>query len=85
VDSRSRCYASCERAGDLALIHCFRNASPNDDWRADPHTLAKHRILKGYLGAWFPAMTLGAYGHRRVLIIDGFAGPGDYEGGEEGP
>lgn len=46
-----------------------------------PHTVAKHLILKRYLDAWFPI--LGRY-NDRINYIDGFAGPGEYEGGEEG-
>lgn len=47
----------------------------------DPHTKAKHEILENYLKAWFPilATTSG-----RIIYLDGFAGPGIYEGGEEG-
>ena len=50
-------------------------------WPIDPHTQAKYIILKRYLDAWLPIMT--RY-HGRVLYIDGFAGPGKYQGGEEG-
>lgn len=46
-----------------------------------PHTVAKHLILKRYLDAWFPI--LGRY-NDRINYIDGFAGPGEYEGGEKG-
>src|SRR5437762_5336602 len=46
-----------------------------------PHTAAKHLILKRYLDAWFPI--LGKY-EKRLNYIDGFAGPGAYEGGEAG-
>ena len=46
-----------------------------------PHTSAKHHILRYYLAEWFPI--LGArFGSLRY--IDGFAGPGEYEGGELG-
>jgi len=47
----------------------------------DHHTRAKHEILENYLKAWFPilATTSG-----RIIYLDGFAGPGIYEGGEEG-
>lgn len=38
-------------------------------------------MLKAYLDAWFPI--LGRW-RRRILFIDGFAGPGEYEDGEEG-
>ena len=46
-----------------------------------PHTVAKHLLLKRYLDAWFPI--LGRY-NNRINYIDGFAGPGEYEGGEDG-
>jgi three-Cys-motif partner protein len=47
----------------------------------DPHTRGKHLVLKGYLDAWFPI--LGSW-TGRILFIDGFAGPGEYTGGEPG-
>ena len=50
-------------------------------WPLEPHTVGKHRVLKGYLDAWFPIMTKL---NKRVLFIDGFAGPGEYHGGEPG-
>lgn len=50
-------------------------------WPLDPHTGAKHAILKLYLDRWFPI--LGKY-HPRINYIDGFAGPGQYQGGEKG-
>jgi len=50
-------------------------------WSLDPHTAAKHEILRCYLQAWFPI--LNSY-HDRIIYIDGFAGPGRYEGGEPG-
>lgn len=50
-------------------------------WPADAHTLAKHDILQRYLGAWFPIL---ASGNSKILYIDGFCGPGRYEGGEAG-
>lgn len=60
-------------------------ANPNVDaiWDIAPHTAAKHDLLRSYLGAW-----IGIFGHsnahRKVNFIDGFAGPGIYEGGEAG-
>lgn len=45
-----------------------------------PHTEAKHSILRGYLGAWFPKLAWKG----RLLFIDGFAGPGEYSKGEPG-
>ena len=50
-------------------------------WPLAAHTQAKHEILSRYLQAWLPIMT--SY-NERVLIIDGFAGPGEYVGGEIG-
>lgn len=50
-------------------------------WAIEPHTQAKHEILQRYLHAWLPIIS--AY-NSRVVFIDGFAGPGEYSGGEEG-
>jgi three-Cys-motif partner protein len=50
-------------------------------WDLDAHTAAKHRILGAYLSAWLPIM---ATHNPKLLLIDGFAGPGRYTGGEEG-
>jgi len=44
-------------------------------WPIEPHTEAKHEILRYYLGAWFPIL---ASAHRRLLYVDGFAGPREY-------
>lgn len=52
-------------------------------WECSPHTQAKHRILRGYLDAWFPILSRYPKA-KRVLYVDGFAGPGVYEGGEPG-
>src|SRR3972149_12114014 len=49
-------------------------------WPLEPHTGAKHDILRKYLGAWFPKLKWKG----RVVFIDGFAGPGVYRGGEPG-
>ena len=51
-------------------------------WDLKPHGRAKHEILKRYLQAWIPILSLG--GFPRVLYIDGFAGPGCYSRGESG-
>jgi len=50
-------------------------------WEIEPHTQAKHEILRRYLGAWFAIL-----GSRipRIVYIDGFCGPGRYSGGEDG-
>lgn len=50
-------------------------------WELDPHTLAKHGILRLYLQAWFPILNTF---HQRVIYVDGFCGPGRYVGGEPG-
>lgn len=50
-------------------------------WPIEPHTQAKHLILRKYLDAWLPIM---ARHNGRIIFIDGFAGPGRYAGGEEG-
>ncbi len=50
-------------------------------WKMEPHTEAKHAILRKYLDAWLPIITRW---NGRVLYIDGFAGPGEYIGGKDG-
>jgi three-Cys-motif partner protein len=50
-------------------------------WKIEDHTKAKHEILKRYLGAWFPILSTYS---GRIIYLDGFAGPGVYEGGEDG-
>lgn len=50
-------------------------------WTQAPHTAAKHDLLRRYLGGWFPVLSTW---HRRVIFLDGFAGPGIYEGGQPG-
>jgi len=57
-------------------------ATPNKTlWNLDPHTLAKHEILRRYLGAWFPILSKW---DRRIIYLDGFCGPGRYSNGEPG-
>lgn len=50
-------------------------------WELEPHTLGKHLVLRAYLNAWFPILSSW---QKRIVFIDGFAGPGEYKGGEEG-
>ena len=50
-------------------------------WPLEPHTAAKHQILRRYLGAWFSI--LGRYSPQ-LVYVDGFCGPGRYSGGELG-
>lgn len=57
-------------------------ATPKETvWDLDPHTAAKHEILRRYLSAWFPILGTS---HGRIVYIDGFAGPGRYRKGEPG-
>jgi three-Cys-motif partner protein len=51
-------------------------------WDLQPHTAAKHEILRRYLQAWVPILSQGRF--PRLVFIDGFAGPGRYSKGEEG-
>jgi three-Cys-motif partner protein len=60
-------------------------------WPLDSHTAAKHRVLRAYLDGWLPVLghqaeRARAYGddEPRLLLVDGFAGPGRYETGEPG-
>jgi three-Cys-motif partner protein len=50
-------------------------------WKIEAHTIAKHEILRRYLGAWFPILSKW---EGRLVYLDGFAGPGVYSGGEDG-
>ena len=52
-------------------------------WEAEPHTLAKHGILRTYLEAWAAILGNSSLG-TELLFVDGFAGPGEYRGGEPG-
>jgi three-Cys-motif partner protein len=57
-------------------------ATPTGDvWERDPHTGAKHDLLRRYLSAWLPILFTT---HPRVTYVEGFAGPGVYSGGEPG-
>jgi three-Cys-motif partner protein len=58
-------------------------------WPLEPHSIAKHRILRRYLDGWLPIMSnlVGQWaqdGRGRLALIDGFCGPGEYAGGEDG-
>ncbi|HET7444420.1 MAG TPA: three-Cys-motif partner protein TcmP [Solirubrobacterales bacterium] len=59
-------------------------------WSLDDHTRAKHRVLSAYLKAWLPVMGQQTLKLRsrdeppRLLLVDGFCGPGRYETGEDG-
>ncbi len=51
-------------------------------WQLEPHTAAKHELLRRYLQAWAPILSQGRFPH--LVVVDGFAGPGRYSQGEEG-
>ncbi|GAB2606369.1 hypothetical protein GCM10027168_44050 [Streptomyces capparidis] len=57
-------------------------------WRLEPATAAKHRLYKSYFDAWWPILLQPSARTGRswskVTFLDAFAGPGRYEGGEEG-
>lgn len=50
-------------------------------WEIGEHTRGKHIVLRRYLQAWIPIL---GFTQGKVLFIDGFAGPGQYVGGEDG-
>lgn len=45
-------------------------------WPLEPHTRAKHEILRRYLEAWTAILSLGKF--PTIAYVDGFAGPGAY-------
>jgi three-Cys-motif partner protein len=56
-------------------------------WPLEPATAAKHKLYKRYLDAWWPKMlqpSRKGWLRPRVTYVDAFAGPGIYEGGEDG-
>lgn len=50
-------------------------------WPIESQTHGKHIVLRAYLDAWLPIMGMR---NERILFVDGFAGPGKYENGEDG-
>ncbi|GLZ06319.1 hypothetical protein Acsp03_37850 [Actinomadura sp. NBRC 104412] len=56
-------------------------------WKLEPATAAKHRLYRRYLDAWWPILlqpSRTGFVRPQVTFMDAFAGPGEYEGGEEG-
>ena len=51
-------------------------------WERDPHTAAKHLLLRRYLDAWFPIMSK-QFRDVGITFLDGFAGPGEYTNASE--
>jgi three-Cys-motif partner protein len=58
------------------------STKPDPRWVCDRGTRAKLEILRSYLGAWFNI--LASSGVREAIYFDGFCGPGQYVGGEDG-
>ena len=50
-------------------------------WDIEDHTVGKHKVLEAYLKAWLPIILKP---FDRATFVDGFAGPGEYAGGERG-
>jgi hypothetical protein len=81
-DTRRSCHTRRKSAGFESLT-----ARSPVLWELDDHTAAKHRVLRGYLDGWIPVMANRAahrIGQPRLLLADGFAGPGRYAAGERG-
>src|SRR3989442_12615941 len=52
-------------------------------WAAEPHTIAKIDMLRGYLVDWFQILGRSRR-NQQLLYVDGFAGPGEYTNYPEG-
>ena len=52
-------------------------------WPIEPHTEAKHRILREWWNGWLPKIALSPQ-NTRVIYFEGFAGPGIYSAGQPG-
>lgn len=51
-------------------------------WERDPHTAAKHALLRRYMSAWFPIMAR-QFHDVGITFLDGFAGPGEYNNAQD--
>lgn len=56
--------------------------NPSALWEAKPHTLAKIEIVRRYLFLWFSILGTNPK-NKRLVYIDGFAGPGRYANSEQ--
>jgi three-Cys-motif partner protein len=72
----------------LSIVDASRMTEPVL-WVRESHTAAKHRVLRAYLDAWIPVIAFQALRMRgysgqapRLLLVDGFAGPGVYADAE---
>lgn len=61
-------------------------ADSNPDYWSEYSNLqhVKHAIVRNYLSGWFPKLTLGQFGVRRLLYIDTHAGRGKHLAGQLG-
>lgn len=65
-------------------------AKKHYDWKDGPaklqqHSVAKHKLLRSYLAAYFPTLISSPHQDElRLTIIDGFAGGGKYEHADTG-
>lgn len=59
-----------------------RKKKPVELREREPHTGAKHELLRCYMGAWYAIMSTTQ--HKRFVYYDAFGGPGLYRGGEDG-
>src|SRR6266478_5942993 len=56
--------------------------NPSALWEAKAHTLAKIAIVRRYLFLWFSILGTNSW-NKRLVYIDGFAGPGQYSNSEQ--
>lgn len=90
-DNGAQLAAAADRLGDFGLLARTGldplpergGVSPTEStlWTLEEPTRAKHRLLRRYLEAWLPIM---ARWERRLVLLEGFAGPGRYADGELG-
>jgi three-Cys-motif partner protein len=60
----------------------------DEKWLYSEHAAAKHEILRRYLDAWLAILGRrrrgSSFRHKRLVLVDGFAGRGRYVAGEDG-
>ena len=64
----------------------MNSSDPNAQYWSEYSNLqrVKHDLIKKYLEGWFPKMTLGPSGAKRLLYIDTHAGRGKHLNGQLG-
>src|SRR5687768_17425667 len=74
------------RWGSHQLGATMYTADTNPEYWSEYSNLqhVKHSVIKNYLNGWFPKMTLGPTGVRRLLYIDTHAGRGKHLEGQLG-